>query len=313
VRSRAADVDFENTRESDPMKRRMVVLDARGQKIQNNDGEEIVADTVIAATGFRPVLDQVLAPLINGAKFRRGDSDDLITPITLPTNPDVSVADELVADPSVLFLGTASRPRFDNNAAKLGQLPKEAREALLRNGAENAVAIGFRAPDTQAAVNIYLNQQQVQVTPFDRANRRVKVPVGGGVDNGTSVSVLLRAPEASIGIPNHVTSEKKLVLSSLLAYEIGNKIELADRTTDTFNFIVSTSDAGDELTIQFRNSNAGTGMSPELFNAVRQAFVDRDVQEYAAEILSKRRLNKKFEFVLSFVGGVVNPKKTVAE
>jgi hypothetical protein len=48
----------------------------------------------------------------------------------------------LRADPSIVFVGTASDPRF--NQDKFAQLPDEPRNALLRNGAENAVAIGFR-------------------------------------------------------------------------------------------------------------------------------------------------------------------------
>ena len=75
----------------------------------------------------------------------------------------MSVAETLKADPSVLILGVASNADYEN-VDKLAQLQSiESREALLRNGAENAVAIGFRAPDTQAAVNIWLGSRNVDI------------------------------------------------------------------------------------------------------------------------------------------------------
>jgi len=309
VRARVADVGFENSAEKDPMKRRAMIFDSKGQPIKDNEGDVITGDSVIAATGFRPMLDNVLSPIINGSRFRRGDNDDLVAPITLPTNPDVSVADVLVADPSIVFLGTASRPRFQNNAAKLGQLPPEAREALNRNGAENAVAIGFRAPDTQAAVNIWLNQQQVQVEPVKRKNKRNKVSLTGVLKKGESVSVTLRPTDASVGVPDHVESDT-LLLSTLISYEIGNKIEDIKSFVGRFDFLITIAD--NSLDIEFEDTT-GTGISPELFRTVENAFRDPDVQEYVVETLGKRRRNKTLTFTLAFRSGKVDPINTVVE
>jgi hypothetical protein len=76
--------------------------------------------------------------------------------LTLPGAPEISVADKLKKNPKIVFVQTASDAAF--NQAKLAQLPDKSRAALLAVGPENAVAIGFRAPDTLAATKLTLDQ-----------------------------------------------------------------------------------------------------------------------------------------------------------
>ena len=166
VKARVGDVSFAGN-SNDP-DQPLVLFDTNGNMIRDSRGELIKATNVIAATGFQSKLDRVLAPLLRGKRIR---SEGALKSLALPTNKNVTVADTLANDPSVLFVGTASRPGFEI-ADKLSQLPREAREALLRNGAENAVAIGFRAPDTQAAVRLFTQSIPTVPTQDNRSTNR---------------------------------------------------------------------------------------------------------------------------------------------
>ena len=168
ISSRVEDVDYVSTQQ-DVKDRKIRFFDKEGKVILDSNGREIRADYGIAATGFRSTVDQIFSDFIPEGETRIKRTD-----ITLPTNNRVPVAESVENDPTIVFLGTASDPKFQL-LAKLRQLPKEAREALLRNGAENAVAIGFRAPDVQAAVNIFLNS-------FDVDELLTEVPIKETLD-----------------------------------------------------------------------------------------------------------------------------------
>ena len=59
------------------------------------------------------------------------------------------------------------------NEEKLLQLPEDARKALQRNAVNGGeVAIGLRAPDTQAAVNIWLNTLNINVLESEKQPRK---------------------------------------------------------------------------------------------------------------------------------------------
>jgi hypothetical protein len=151
VNARVGDVDFAD----DPSpKAKLKLFDSDGNELKNAAGRPIRADNVILATGFRSGLSKVLQPILRQPGGIENAAN--VAPVTLPTNKNVAVGDRLKDNSHVLIIGTASRPGFEVRD-KLDQLPDEAREAQLRNGAENAVAIGFRAPDTQAATRLFLD------------------------------------------------------------------------------------------------------------------------------------------------------------
>ena len=155
VSARITDIDFRgDADENEP--RRLALVNGRSF-VRDMDGDIIEADAVVSAAGFRSQLGKIFEAITGTDDTRERN---VLQQVVLPTNPGVAIANTLTADPSVLVVGTASETGFKNNGvAKFAQLPEKARDALLRNGAQNAVAIGFRGPDTQAAVRLFLEKQ----------------------------------------------------------------------------------------------------------------------------------------------------------
>jgi hypothetical protein len=325
VRARVSDVDFASD-DGDVSERQLVIIDESGEIITDNEGRPILADSAIAATGFRPNPEAVLG---EGRNPRSSGESSTVEPLVLPTNPDVPVADVLKDDPNTLLFGTASRPRFDS-IAKLAQLPPEAREALLRNGAENAVAIGFRAPDTQAAVNIWLNSRNIDLPEAEKTYDRKRIKMEGNIRTGSEVAIRLRENVAEQSIPNNVNSETAL-LSPLLSYLVGNSVEvesiknskmetpdkgpLKGRSpgfTGNLRFELRYSQESDSLLLSFEGGDV-SNISTEMFEELESTCRDSYFQTYAISALNKRRRDPKLELNLSFRSGYVNPGNTFVQ
>lgn len=308
VYARVADVDFAGS--SGPAeKREIVLLDINGRPIVDNSGRPISADSGIAATGFRSSLDNIFESYLDGLTLRdQGDNAPLL-PIVLPTNPDVAVAEVFRADPNILLLGTASLPRF-NSFEKLAQLPSEAREALLRNGAENAVAIGFRAPDTQAAVNVWLNSNTLNVGEPEQ-QVKPQVPINGDRPINTELSILRSTETEDLRIPNNVEDEE-LLLSPLLAYNIGTRFDLDSGYTGNVDFGVEYDDETGAFKIKFEGGDI-QGISPEFMEAVTGSLSDEYFQRYALSLLRKRRRDPSLILNIAFKNGKINPRNTYAQ
>jgi hypothetical protein len=305
VNARVSDLDFA-TQDGKPTERQLVVYDSNGKIITDNAGNPIKADSVIAATGFRPQLQKIFANYV-GNRPLRGEGAAL-KPLTLPTNPDVAVAEYFGDDPTIVILGTASNPAF--NLQKFAQLPKEAREALLRNGAENAVAIGFRAPDSQAAMNIFLNSFNINLQRREKKNKK-RIPVDGTNKNGNSNR---KIPTISFGekgprIPNNVEQED-LLLSPLLSYLLGNKFGLDRNFSGDLNFSLEYTDG--EFQLSF-DGGALESVSEEFIAELAVAVSDKTFQTYSASLLGKRRRNKKLNLCVGFLNGEIHPGKTFVE
>gem|GEM_PF-2615216 len=309
INARVTDADFA-TNEGESSKRKLVFYGSDGQVIKDRSGNTIVADSAIAATGFRSRLDALFE---NYAAEKSGKKEDLREPITLPTNEEVPVAETLASDPSVLILGTASKPEFDS-VDKLAQLPVSAREALLRNGAENAVAIGFRSPDTQAAVNIWLNSQNVNVERKPATTTRENLIVSGAdnVQPGETIWLERVIKPGDIKIPNNIEDEIR-ILSPLFTYNVGNSIELSTadgkRFTGEINFTVNYNSENQTLGLTLGEGS----VSKSVLEVVKKACMDNDFQKYALTALQKKRRNPKLEVVLSFKNGFVDPKTTFVQ
>ena len=315
VQGRVTDIDFADGDEA-LSKRKIVLFGSDGNLITDQNGDPIEADSAIAATGFRPQLDSVFEAYRGDNSFRENGEESPVKPLTLPTNPDVPVADVLKEDENVLFLGTASNPRFDDSPEKLAQLPTEAREALLRNGAENAVAIGFRAPDTQAAVNIWLNSRDVTLEKEEKRMRR-KISFGGDVPAGTTAVIESVISDDNLEVADNI-SDNSLLLSPLLAYTIGNRVEAqtergdgeADFTGEA-NFSLRYDELEKRFTLTVEEGNIN--ISQELLQEVNNACNDRDFQRYAIDALRKRRRNPKLELTVAFKNGKMDPRNTIVE
>ena len=314
VRTKVADVDFE-TQEGEPAERKLVFYDRNNQLIKNERGVIITGDSAIAATGFRSKLDSLVEKY---AEEKTGDERVALRKfVTLPTNERVPVAETLTSDSSVLILGTASEPDFQKNLDKLDQLPVEAREALLRNGAENAVAIGFRAPDTQAAVNIWLNSRDIEVEKKSAVTERKNLRVAGGetITPGEIFWLNTVVSSRGIRIPNDIADERR-VLSPLFIYNVGNSVELTNPDGRRFNgeldFTMVYNPENKMLGLTFNEEN-NVPMSKEVIDAIKDACMDTDFQKYALVALRKKRRNPKLDLVLSFKNGYVDPKTTFVQ
>ncbi len=313
INARVTDADFASV-EGEPSKRKLIFYGNDGQIIKDRSGNPIVADFAIAATGFRSELDALFE---NYASDKSGESEKgvLREPVTLPTNEEVSVAETLKGDPRVLILGTASKAEF--KVDKLDQLPAEARRALLENGAENAVAIGFRAPDTQAAVNIWLNSQDIVVEKKPAGVIRENLVVSGKEDvkYGETFWFDRTIVVKDIKIPNNIKDEIRL-LSPLFSYNVGNSIELSNpdgkRFTGELNFTLTYDQKTEKFALVFTKAT-NTPVSREVIEAVKKACMDDDFQKYAFVALKKKRRNPKLDLILSFKNGFVDPKTTFVQ
>ena len=311
INGRVTDADF-SSEEGEISERKLIFYGNDGEIIKDSSGNPIMADSAIAATGFRSKLDSIIE---NYATEKSNDTEEIRKPLNLPTNEGVSVAETLSSDPSVLILGTASNPEFES-VDKLAQLPAEAREALLRNGAENAVAIGFRAPDTQAAVNIWLNSQDINVEKKSAITTREKLSIVSedNVEPGESFGFDLVIP-TNPRIPNNIEDEVRL-LSPLFAYNVGNSIELngsnEKRFTGELNFTLTYDAENEALELEFSKEN-DSPISKAVVEAVKQACLDNDFQKYALIALRKKRRNPKLDLILSFKNGFVEPKTTFVQ
>ncbi len=314
INARVTDADFASEK-GEPSKRKLVFYGNDGQVIKDSSGNPIVADSAIAATGFRSKLDALFE---NYASDKSGESERgvLREPVTLPTNEEVSVAETLKGDPRVLILGTASKAEFDN-VDKLDQLPVEAREALLRNGAENAVAIGFRAPDTQAAVNIWLNSQDINIEKKPAGTTRENLVISGKEDVKPGETFWLDRiiVAKDIKIPNNIEDEIRL-LSPLFAYNVGNSVELSNpdgkKFTGELDFTLTYNPENQTLGLTF-NEDKNIPVSKQVIEAVKKACMDDDFQKYAFVALRKKRRNPRLDLVLSFKNGFVDPKTTFVQ
>ena len=312
IRGRVSDIDFAN-KEGDPSTRKVVFYGRDGKLITNGGGMPIEADAGISATGFRPQIDAIFSEYANGKSLLVEGVNSAVEPLTLPTNSEVAVADVLKNDPNVLFLGTASKPRFDS-LEKLAQLPPDAREALLRNGAENAVAIGFRAPDTQAAVNIWLNSKEINLEPVQEKPRS-KIFIEGEIFMGTKYEIKQKLSQEDVRIPNNVSSET-LLLSPLLSYLIGNQVEVFTGPSSEFSgevgFVLGYDRAKSQFTLTFDGGDI-LGVSQEFFREVINACKDEYFQRYTLSLLEKRRRDPKLQLNIAFKKGKMDPNNTFVQ
>ena len=331
----------------DKSSNRLILLDKEGNSIKDKSSREIVSDYVIAATGFKSGLDKVLEDYAE--KIPGSNESELRKKLGLPTNPDITVAETLSRDPNILIFGTASSSNF--NSEKLGQLPLLAREALLRNGAENAVAIGFRGPDTQAAVSIWLNQREITLGSRQQPINNmeiISIILDYSSDRETTQPAIIpRVNLEEIKIPSDI-SDASLLLEPLFYRTFGNRVQLIDdskiatnqtssRRNDSsllslrhkgfrgqVNFTLTYDRADELMRLDFsgdRNGLIRDGKQiPEqtlpdaLIRNIVGSLTDCDFQKYALIHFNNRRgANPSLSFSLNFRNGYLNPAKSFIE
>ena len=286
VDARVADVALESDGQA-------VVLDASGRQITitGSDGQAVPlkADHVIAAAGFRPELDRVFESLLSpGESLDRRQGTDKVT---LPTNPGVAVADQLISDPDVVLVGTASRDGFTGND-KITQLPKQASVALRNNGVENAVAIGFRTPDTRAAVRLKFSQWERGKGELVAGERsKVVIPVENIAPGQTRTVEVGPLPTTRRTVPADSETLTALLLDELVGIELARAPRQAG-----YGFTVSLGQNGFVV--------SPDGNTPvELLDRLAGAISEPYFQAYALKAIRGRRSSSGLSVQLSFSNG----------
>ncbi len=269
---------------------RAVLLDGNGEPIQI-DGSILEADHVIAASGFQPELDKIFAGLLAEGESldrRRGTNG-----VVLPTNPGFTIADTLTNDPTVLIVGTASRADFTNQN-KLGQLPAQSAEALLNNGPENAVAIGFRAPDTRAAVRLKFTNFKSQNEGQLRAKNTEPQVINVG--EIAEPEEKYRIPLINTPLPTRRNVDSGSDTLTALLLDNINRLRLPDNANAQFDLVVALDENGLYL--------SGSQQTPKgLLTAVQNAASDPYFQSYLSRAVAGRRRFNKLDISLSFSNG----------
>ena len=269
----------------------------------NGSRRVIKANHVISAAGFQPELDEVFLPLLSPGESintRRG-----LGRLALPSNPGFSIADQLQADPATLILGTASRADFQN-PSKLGQLPRQSREALLRNDVGNAVAIGFRTPDTRAAIRLsFTNYRPIQPSQLKARTAPlvadIRSVIGQGVIGRVSRSSQLARTRRTVDADSTTLSALFLEAMPKVVLGTGEQALPANdsRATTQYKLRVSY----DTSVRQFVFSSPDSAIPRTVFEAASNAVADPYFQAYALKALRGRRTDRGLEVALAFNRG----------
>lgn len=299
VQARVGDVDYTDP---DDTEGTMRLFDAAGNIITDDEDVELAPDHVIAATGFRPELTQVFAG--SGAVEQTPGGSRLKTrPLTLPTNPAVAVAETVGDSDNLLITGVASDSGFDV-PAKLQQLPALAREALLRNGADNAVAIGFRAPDTQAAVRLFLAKNPELGRRTDRGEAgetskpaRVLIDADQTVSEEAVIELDNISPEEELPAVRDDIISASETLTPLLLRSLSNVRLFGSSGQRNRSYRLRLSLNGDATL------SADAGVPEKVVSMIAKAATDPYFQTYARNALKRRRASKTIDINLDFSNG----------
>lgn len=273
---------------------RLAVLDdqKRPIMIEDSDGRQVPlkANHVISAAGFRPELDRLFATLL-----APGESIDRragLQRISLPSNPGFGIASQLSSDPDVVFVGTASDADFKNQN-KLAQLPLQASEALQKNGAENAVAIGFRGPDTRAAVRIKFGKWQGSAPGEMKHETRQRPPI--------QVSETTQEPGRTVPFVSGPRTRRTVpadseTLTALLLDEVAGTSLEGDIPAEGagYGFTIRVNSEGFVLYTE------GDGVPSGLTDVLAEALSEPYFQAYALKAIRGRRASQGLGVQLSF-------------
>ena len=267
---------------------RVKFLDDNGQPIiagVNGSRGELIGDHGLSAAGF---------------KRRALDKKRQLKKVRLPNNPGFGIANTVEDDDDVLILGVGSEADFQN-PNKLAQLPPRARAALLRNGAENAVAIGFRTPDTRAAVRLRFTGVEVPVP----TNLRV-VPAEKHIDVDDTIGKTTIRQEISEVAPTRrtVTADSDALTSLLLGQLAGTKLSRGGE-------VLGPKDEGANAQYAFAVTLDGNEVVTRSEQAVPRALMEAVTAavrtpffaSYARKAVANRRGNRGLQVQLSFSNG----------
>ena len=312
ITGRVGDVDFVDLKTKDPEKEPLLILDESGRPLTDDDGKVIQAEAFIGNAGFRSKSDKVYKKFIpSGESLNIKANKRPTDPLILPTNKEVAVAESLAGNPNILFVGTSSNPRFDS-LEKLAQLPVSAREALLRNGAENAVAVGFRAPDSQAAARLFLGQRDLNLP--ENTNHQIEEVIISmeGVETLSEWDIPITIDPNRLSVANNVDSEDDM-LSALSAYDL-SRVKLIDKNgqavTGNINLIITK--LGNSFNVKINNDST-IAASEKVANIISRFVANIYFQNYALSGLKKKRKSPQVKISLDFRNGCIRPKESFAQ
>jgi hypothetical protein len=295
IKGRVADIDFATNGSE-----KLVFLNSNGQPYTNGGAKPILADHGISAAGFKSTIKSILAGV--SPEF----AQDQFEPIPLPTNNKVYIGERLKSDPNTIILGTGSSPFFNND--KKMQLPTSASNALARVGGENAVAIGFRVPETQAGIRIWVSEREFTFSPApEPLSNAVNFyfTAGSGVECIDVVLNSNKLPSLSEAVSNNLRFATAQ-LGALLKEQNFTFIEGTKRATRKLGFEISLSKDGSSLTIASNEEK----ISVECANAIKSTFMDPFLQAYTLKALQAKRSQKGLVMSIKISNGSISLNDT---
>jgi len=258
----------------------------------------VAADHIFEATGFEEGVPAALQPLItNGVAVTK-------IPVRLPTNADIVVGESLAGYSNISLVGTVSRPSF--NEAKRLQLP-ESSEEVLAGVSENVVAIGFRAPDTQAAVSEHLKRQELALPIYDGS--KIEAEVTGktlSMERAEEPVVSAEFKPREIAIDSRVTADSALMTPLLLAQLSTHR--LADR--GKHQFVLDIKQTADSVSV---SAPEGSAIPASVMGEVLAASQNAYFAAYSQKALRERRGSTKIQVHMNYIGGRLRLNKSFVQ
>lgn len=296
-----------------------LLLSGKDGFILDSEGHEIEADYVISAAGFRPEL----APLLEGYASRLSqisqnnqEKKPLYSPLNLP-GTSVKVGEYLSLDPTVLVVGTAAVPDFGDE--KLSQLPPLSKEALQRVGATNAVAIGFRTPETLAAVDLwianYIAERPLNLRTSTSPGIRT-TNIGENAESGIFSTKIPISEEdlSAVGLEDVPT-----MMTSIFQHNLGNNTRFFSYTSfgeikyfeGNLKFGLSYNEGDNCFEFKYISCSKDYGAGSIICKEVVNVLKNPDFQKYLLKHFKNMRMLKPVNVELFFKAGYPDPRRTI--
>jgi hypothetical protein len=299
IRGTVTDVAF------DPADKDKLNIYGKDEKpLRNEEGDIVSVDHSISAAGFKGYLKRML---LEGTAV---DPAVAFKDFNLPTAGGIKVAETLFDDPDILIVGTASEPKFNND--KKRQLPISASNALARVGVENAVALGFRIPETEAGIRIWLWSRE-----FDIENKKTApkiLSLRTYVREATNTIDISKTTEPAMKTSRSVTEYGPLASAIFTQIVRNDNIKFMDENDkgikDTITFKISMDRMGKELIIDNSRSREGIYLSKEFYNYMADVFSDPYLKAYTMAELSTRRRSPELQVDLVLFDGRISVRQS---
>ncbi len=267
VAGRVGGVGYDNSGQS------VALYQKDGEPLLDDAGQPITADSYIGNAGFQSTTQDILDGFLDGDSYR-----DSLEPITLQGSR-IELAKQVQG---IRLLGVGDLTSI--GLEELLQYDALAAEALLRNGAGNAVALGRVGPGVTAAEHQFLTQQRITKLSKQPAPEEIK-PITLSSFSGEDSEVYVDespSPDA-ITPPSDFkgsVSTYESILTSFLGYGLSQYAPRVTQTGEAQTVRIQVRSEGGELRVSAEE------VSRDFINAVVRALESPFSQKYARALLA---------------------------